>query len=77
MNQVKNTLIPVLPVDKQKKIAETVNESFCNRELSKQLLNIAKQGVEMAIEKDENTARKWIYGEVKKKLGIKLDDKKL
>jgi len=65
VDQVKNTLIPILPIAKQKKIAETVNESFCNRELSKQLLDIAKRGVELAIEKDEKTAEKWISGEVK------------
>lgn len=65
VDQVKNTLIPILPIAKQKKIAETVNESFCNRELSKQLLDIAKRGVELAIEKDEQTAEKWISGEVK------------
>lgn len=69
VDQVKNTLIPVLPVAKQKKIAETVNESFCNRELSKQLLDIAKRGVEMAIEKDEKTAEKWIDEAVKKSEG--------
>jgi restriction endonuclease S subunit len=65
VDQVKNTLIIVLSVAKQKKIAETVNESFCNRERSKQLLNIAKRGVEMAIEKDEKTAEKWIEESVR------------
>ena len=65
VDQVKNTLIPVLPVAKQKKIAETINESFCNRELSKKLLDIAKRGVEMAIEKNEKTAQKWIDRAVK------------
>jgi type I restriction enzyme, S subunit len=60
VDQVKNTLIPILSRDKQKKIAETISQSFCNRELSKKLLNIAKRGVEMAIEKDEKTAEKWI-----------------
>ena len=65
VDQVKSTLIPILPVAKQKKIAEAVNESFCNRELSKQLLNIAKLGVELAIEKDERKAREWIKSELK------------
>ncbi len=60
VDQVKKTLIPVLPVAKQKEIADTVNESFSNRELSKQLLEIAKRGVELAIEKDEHQAQKWI-----------------
>ncbi len=70
VDQVKNTLIPILPVAKQKKIAEIVNDSFCNRELSKQLLDIAKRGVELAIEKDVRQAKCWIDEGIKK-LGIK------
>lgn len=66
VDQVKNTLIPVLSVGIQKKIAETVNTSFCNRELSKQLLNIAKCGVEISIEKDEKHAQNWMDSELKK-----------
>ena len=66
VDQVKNTLIPVLPVTKQKKIAKMVNDSFCNRELSKRLLNIAKRGVELAIEKDEKIAQGWIDSELNK-----------
>ena len=70
VNQVKNTLIPVLPIGKQKKIAEMVSDSFCNRELSKRLLEIAKCGVELAIEKDEKQAQRWMDSELKK-LSIK------
>ena len=71
VDQVKNTFIPILPFTKQKKISETVTESFCNRELSRKLLDIAKSSVEMAIEKDEKTAEKWIAGEVNK-LNVKI-----
>lgn len=71
VDQVKNTLIPVLSVGIQKKIAETVNDSFCNRELSKKLLDIAKRGVELAIERDEKTAQEWIDEKLKcRKLNI-------
>lgn len=35
------------------------------------MLEIAKRGVEMAIEKDEQEAEKWIESEIEK-LGIKL-----
>jgi len=66
VDQVKSTFIPILSVEIQKKIAETVNASFCNRELSKQLLNIAKRAVELAIEKDEKQAQLWISAELKK-----------
>ena len=69
-DQVKATLIPILKEDKQKEIKELVEKSFNDKKLSKSLLEIAKRGVETAIEKDEQEARKWIDGEVAK-LGIK------
>ena len=51
---------------KQKEIKELVEKSFNDRKLSKSLLEIAKRGVEMAIEKDEQEAEKWINGEISK-----------
>lgn len=65
VDQVKNTLVPVLPAEIQMKIAKTVNDSFCNRELSKRLLELAKRGVELAIEKDEHQAQMWIDSKLK------------
>jgi restriction endonuclease S subunit len=66
VDQVKNTLIPIFPVLVQKKIAEKVDQSFSDREQSKRLLDIAKRGVEMSIEKNEEEAEKWIYYELDK-----------
>lgn len=63
-DQVKATLIPVLNEDKQKEICELIQESFHNRKFSKSLLEIAKRGVEMAIEKNEETAEKWIKSKI-------------
>lgn len=71
VDQVKNTLIPILPALVQKKIAEKVDQSFSDREQSKSLLDIAKRGVEMAIEKSEKDAQNWIDAELKK-LSVKL-----
>ena len=70
-DQVKATLIPNLKEDKQKEIKELIEKSFSDRKLSKSLLEIAKRGVEMAIEKDEQEAGKWINGEIEK-LGVKI-----
>ncbi len=70
-DQVKTTIIPILSKDNQKEIKELIEESFADRKLSKSLLEIAKQGVEMAIEKDEQEAEKWINNEVEK-LGVKI-----
>lgn len=70
-DQVKNTVIPVLEKSKQEEIKRLVEESFKNRQLSKSLLEIAKQGVEMAIEKNEEEAEKWINKELAR-VDIKL-----
>jgi type I restriction enzyme, S subunit len=69
--QVKATMIPILKNDKQKEIKEFIKKSFSDRKLSKNLFEIAKRGVEIAIEKDEEVARKWIKNE-QVKLEIKL-----
>jgi restriction endonuclease S subunit len=71
LDQIKDVLIPILPIEQQKKISDKINQSFCDREKSKALLEIAKRGVEMAIEKTEKEAEKWIHIEVEK-LNIKL-----
>ncbi len=65
-DQVKATLIPILKEDEQKEIKELIEKSFNDRKLSKSLLEIAKRGVEMAIEKNEQEAEKWIDGELKR-----------
>lgn len=69
-DQIKAAIIPILKENKQKKIKELVEKSFNNRKLSKSLLEIAKRGVEMAIEKNEKEANRWINNQVGK-LGIK------
>ncbi len=71
-DQVNNTLIPILEDSKQEIIMNKITESTDLRQKSKTLLEIAKKGVEIAIEKDEETAEKWIKNEVCK-LGVKLD----
>jgi len=71
VDQVRDTLIPILPISTQKQISEKVNQSFCDREQSMRLLDIAKRGVEMAIEKSEKDAQNWIDAELKK-LSVKL-----
>ena len=52
--------IPVLDAEIQKDIAEKVQESFALRRQSKQLLEYAKQAVEMAIEQGEDAALAWL-----------------
>lgn len=64
VDYVKNVLIPILPITLQKQISDKVNESFFNRNESKHLLEVAKRGVEMAIETDEKTAQEWLTQEL-------------
>lgn len=64
-DQVKKTVIPILPESKQLEIQQKVTESFNLRKQSKHLLESAKKAVEMAIEQDEQTAIKWLKNEVR------------
>ncbi len=70
-DQVKKTIIPIPEKEKQREIKNLIKKSFKNRKQSKELLEIAKRGVEMAIEKDEQEAEKWI-NEKLEKIGIIL-----
>jgi len=59
-DQVKNTLIPILKDQIQKEIKQKITKSFNLRKQAKHLLESAKRAVEIAIEKDEDTALKWL-----------------
>ncbi len=63
---IKNLQVPKIGKGIQDKIASKIKESYRLKRNSKELLNIAKQGVEMAINTDEATAIKGINEEVKK-----------
>lgn len=59
-DQVAETVIPILPQEKQADIEQKVNESFNLRKESKNLLEHAKCAVEIAIEQDEQAAINWL-----------------
>lgn len=63
-SEIENVIIPVLDMDIQKEIATKVQESFALRKQSKQLLEYAKQAVEMAIEQSEDMALKWLKDKI-------------
>lgn len=60
------------PSNNKSEIITNINESRKLRQQSKELLEIAKQGVEMAIANDEDTAIKWINEELDK-MGVKIE----
>lgn len=59
-DQVAGTVIPILHQEKQTEIQQKVIESFNLRKHAKDLLECAKRAVEIAIEKDEQTAINWL-----------------
>lgn len=59
-DEIKEVLIPVLPMDTQKELTKQIQQSFKLRQESTKLIDIAKQAVEIAIEQDEKTAMKFI-----------------
>ncbi len=71
INEINSTLIPKLDIQKQREIVDKIQVSFKCRKQSKQLLEIAKRGVEIAIEQDEDIAANWINQELQK-IGVEL-----
>lgn len=59
-SEIEKVTIPILDMERQRHIAEMVQKSFAYRRQSKQLLDYAKQAVEMAIEQNEETALDWL-----------------
>jgi len=55
-----NIIIPIIEQTIQNKIEEKIKASFQHKKQSKQLLDLAKQAVEIAIEENEDTAIKLI-----------------
>lgn len=70
-NEVMRTLIPRLNEAKEIEINTLVEQSHQQRKLSKQLIEIAKQGVEKAIEDNEEVAQEFLQVELDR-LGINL-----
>lgn len=68
---IHNFILPKLENKIEKDIEQKYFESQKNKKISKSLLEIAKRGVEMAIEKDEQEAGKWIENQLTE-LGIAI-----
>jgi hypothetical protein len=68
---IKALKVPKLDKRLQENIQKKVIKSQKAKKLSKSLLEIAKRGVEIAIEKDEQEAEEWIESEIEK-LGVRI-----
>jgi restriction endonuclease S subunit len=62
---VEKLRIPLLPLSIQQEIASLVQQSHEARRKAKELLEIAKRAVEIAIEENEEKAQEYIQKEVK------------
>lgn len=71
LREVSEIKVPILDWKIQEKISRQIQGSFDIKEKSKQLLEIAKTGVERAIETDEATATTWINEQLEA-LGVQL-----
>lgn len=56
ISEIEKVVVPIIDFEKQREIADLVEESFNLKKQSEHLLELAKTAVEMAIEKDEETA---------------------
>ena len=63
---MKKIVFPKIDSNIQNQIKEKITEMYRTKKLSKSLLEIAKKGVEIAIEKNEKEAENWINSEIKK-----------
>ncbi|MCC7543570.1 hypothetical protein IT415_02580 [bacterium] len=63
--------MPKIDSKTQDEIKQKIAKMYETKKLSKSLLEIAKRGVEMAIEKDEQEAEKWIETKLTE-LGIEI-----
>lgn len=58
--EIEQVVLPIIDYEKQEQIAQLVSESFRLKQESENLLEMAKQAVEIAIEQDEKTAMTFI-----------------
>lgn len=65
-DEFKKIILPEVSSSIQKEIKQKITKMYETKALSKCLLDIAKQGVEIAIEKSEKEAESWIAMELKR-----------
>lgn len=69
--ELNKIVLPNIKPEKQKQIKENIQKMYQLKFKSKQLLEIAKRGVEIAIEENEEVATNWINERISK-IDVKL-----
>ena len=70
-DELSKIILPKIDNETQNQIKEKISEMYICMQKSKQLLEVAKCGVEKAIEENEDTAMTWINGQLKQ-IGVIL-----
>ena len=70
-DELSKIILPKINQDTQQKIKQYISEMYHNQFLSKQLLEIAKRGVEKAIEESEDIAMQWMNEQLEA-IGVSL-----
>ena len=65
VGEIENVIFPVISMEKQQQITDLVKQSFTLKQQSEHLLEVAKRGVEIAIEQDEEIALAYMNEEIK------------
>lgn len=63
VGEIENVVVPIIDFDKQREIADLIEQSFTLKKQGEHLLEVAKRAVEIAIEKNEKDALKYIKTE--------------
>jgi len=63
VGEIENVVVPIIDFNKQKEIADLIEQSFSLKKQSEHLLEVAKKAVEIAIEKNEGKALEYIKTE--------------
>lgn len=74
VEEIENLLVPVIDIDKQKELSESVQKSFKLLEQSQRCFHLINLAVEKAIEEGEDNAIKYVIQQLNT-LGIKLIEK--
>lgn len=70
--EFKRIILPDILTEIQDEIKQKISEMYKAKSASKKLLNIAKRGVEMAIEQNEEEATRWLNEEVESRCQISM-----
>lgn len=64
VGEIENVVVPIIDFDKQREIADLIEQSFSLKKQSEHLLEVAKKVVEIAIEENEEVAFEYINNQL-------------